>query len=90
MTALQRIWLHLFGGGELSDRGAMVKYGYGAFRSRVAEKRDEYHILDRWEELEIGGSKVRFKVYFIDPVFLQSEEAQRIRGSLKVASRESA
>lgn len=81
MTSLQKIWLHLFSGGELSDRGAMVKFGYGAFRSRVAEKRGEYHILDKWSRLEVNGSVVDYKIYFICPEWLKTPEAQEIKMS---------
>lgn len=82
MTTVQKIWIHLFSGGELSDRSAMVKFGYGAFRSRVAEKRGEYHIRDRWDRLEIGGSRVDYKIYSICPEWLKTPEAQKIKMGL--------
>lgn len=82
MTSLQKIWLHLFSGGELSDRGAMVKFGYGAFRSRVAEMREIYHIKDRWDRLDINGSRVDYKIYSICPEWLKTSEAQKIKMSL--------
>lgn len=82
MSNLEKIWLHLFSGGVISDRGAMVKYGYGAFRSRVAEMREIYRIEDRWVDLDIKGSKVRCKNYFICPEFLKTERAQSIKRHL--------
>ena len=81
MKKLNQIWLHLFNGNSLSDRAAMVKFGYGAFRSRVSEKRGEFHIKDRWEQLDDGQSKVDYKEYFICPEFLKTKEAQAIRRS---------
>ena len=79
MTNIEKIWLHMFKGNLISDRSAMVKFGYGAFRSRVAEMRGEFRIKDRWDEIEVDGSKVRFKQYFIDPEFLKSKEGRRLR-----------
>ena len=83
MTNLEKIWLHMLEGGVISDRGAMVKFGYGAFRSRVAEMRSELRIKDKWDEIEVNGSKVRYKQYFIDPELLKSDEAKRMIRKIK-------
>ncbi|OYQ79065.1 hypothetical protein B9T12_04635 [Wohlfahrtiimonas chitiniclastica] len=81
-TNLDYIWLYLFNGNRLSDRQAMVQFAYGAFRSRVSEKRYEYHIQDEFVTIHPQGSVVRYKEYWICPKFLRTKRAQRIREEL--------
>jgi len=81
-TNLDHIWLYLFNGNTLSDRQAMVQFGYGAFRSRISEKRYEYHIQDEYRTIRVNGSLVRYKEYWICPKFLRTERAKRIKKEL--------